>query len=166
MIDELIRGSLTILGVPVGEHMPENAIISQMMGHEHGSIIVIIGTDLPLLPIQLHRMAKRAAVGLGRTGTPGGHYSGDIFLAFSTANELLLPGMSAPQPRSYQLTFINEHHLDLVYEATVQAIEEAIINAMIAAESMTTVKPAGLVLEAIDHERLRSIMREYGRLND
>ena len=160
------REQLTILGVPVGKRMPENAVISDLIGHEQGSIIVIIGTDLPLLPIHLHRMAKRAAVGLGRTGTPGGHYSGDIFLAFSVANDMILPSMMEPQPDTFGMEFVNEHYADLIYEATVQSIEEAIINAMIAAESMTTVKPVGYTLEAIDHARLQSIMRDYGRLNE
>lgn len=161
-----VRHEFTVLGVPVGKHMTENAVISQLLGHEQGSIIVIIGTDLPLLPIQLHRLAKRAAIGIGRTGTSGGHYSGDIFLAFSTANEIELPGMMQEQPDSFGLEFINEYHLDTVFEATVQAIEEAIINAMIAAESMTTVKPPGYTLEAIDHGRLQDILRQYGRLNN
>ena len=160
-----MRHELTVLGVPVGRHMPENAIISKLMGHGQGSIIVIIGTDLPLLPIQLRRLAKRAAIGIGRTGTSGGQYSGDIFLAFSTANEIEMPGMMEQQPDSFGLDFINEYHLDTIFEAGVQAIEEAIINAIIAAESMTTVKPPGYTLEAIDHDRLKKILRQYGRLN-
>ena len=73
-----LRDELNILGVPVGEHITENAFVSELIGHEQGSIIVILGTNLPMLPIQLHRMAKRAAIGLGRTGTYGGQYSGDI----------------------------------------------------------------------------------------
>jgi D-aminopeptidase len=160
-----VRHELTVLGVPIGKHMPEDAIISKLLGHEQGSIIVIIGTDLPLQPIQLHRVAKRGAIGIGRTGTSGGNYSGDIFLAFSTANEIELPGMMEKQPESFDLEFINEYHLDTIFEATAQAIEEAIINAMIAAQSMTTVKPPGYTLEAIDHDRLKQLMRHYGRLN-
>ena len=161
-----LRHEFTVLGVPVGKHMPENAVISKLMGHEQGSIIVIIGTDLPLLPIQLHRLAKRAAIGIGRTGTSGGQYSGDIFLAFSTANEIELPGMMKKQPGSFGMDFINEYHLDPIFEATVHAIEEAIINAMIAAESMTTVKPPGYTIDAIDHDRLQQIMRKHDLLTD
>lgn len=160
------RKNLTILGVPVGKHMPENAVISELSKHETGSIIVIIGTDLPLLPIQLRRIAKRAAIGIGRTGTPGGNYSGDIFLAFSVANDIGLPGMLDEQPTNYLLNFINDHYFDVIYEATVQAIEEAVINAMIAAAPMTTIKPAGHTLEAIDHGRLKEIMRQYNRLDE
>ena len=155
------RRDLNILGVPVGKHWPENAIISELNAHETGSIIVIIGTDIPMLPIQLRRVAKRAAIGIGRTGTPGGNYSGDIFLAFSVANDLDWPRMHGEQPAAYRLDFINDHYFDDIYRAVIQAIEEAVVNAMIAAESMSTVKPAGYTLEAIDHDRLKQIMRQY-----
>jgi D-aminopeptidase len=128
--------------------------------------IVIIGTDLPLMPIQLRRVAKRAALGIGKTGTPGGHSSGDIFLAFSTANDIQLPGLMSKQPGGFSHQYINDNHFDIIYDATVQAIEEAVLNAMIAAESMTTVKPAGYTLEAIDHDRLKAIMMQYNRLAD
>ena len=159
------RKDLKILGVPVGRNMPENAVYSEINARETGSIIVIIGTDIPMLPIQLRRVAKRAAIGIGRTGTPGGNYSGDIFLAFSTANETDLPNMHGRQPVNCTLNYINDHYFDDIYRATVQAIEEAVVNALIAAESMTTVKPAGYTLEAIDHNRLVEIMRLYNRLH-
>jgi D-aminopeptidase len=159
------RKDLTILGVPVGRHMPENAVYSEINARETGSIIVVIGTDIPMLPIQLRRVAKRAAICIGRTGTPGGNYSGDIFLAFSTANDIDLPNMHARQPVNYTLNYINDHYFDDIYRATVQAIEEAVVNAMIAAQSMTTIKPAGYTLEAIDPNRLIEIMRLYNRLN-
>lgn len=160
------RKDLSILGVPVGKHMPENAIISEVTGHETGSIIVVIGTDLPLLPIQLRRIAKRAAIGIGRTGSPGGHYSGDIFLAFSVANELELHSISSEQPAFYSLEYVSDHYFDDIYDAAVQSVEEAIVNAMVAAESMKTVKPSGKTVDAIDHNRLREIMRRYNRLNE
>ncbi|MBE9544255.1 MAG: P1 family peptidase [Proteobacteria bacterium] len=161
-----IRKDLNILGVPVGKHWPENAVVSEITGHETGSIIVIIGTDLPLLPIQLRRIAKRAAIGIGRTGTAGGNYSGDIFLALSIANDIGLLNMGGEQPVTYALNYINDHYFDDIFGATVQAIEEAIINAMIATESMTTIKPAGYTVEAIDHNKLRAIMKKYNRLNE
>ena len=160
------RKDLRILGVPVGRHMPENAVYTEIRASETGSIIVIIGTDIPMLPIQLRRVAKRAAIGIGRTGTPGGNYSGDIFLAFSTANDFDLPNMHGLQPFKFTLDYFNDHYFDDIYRATVQAIEEAVVNAMIAAESMTTVKPAGYTVDAIDHNRLRQIMRRYNRLRD
>jgi D-aminopeptidase len=158
------REDLNILGVPVGKQWPENAIISEINAHEIGSVIVIIGTNIPMLPIQLRRVAKRAAIGIGRTGTPGGNYSGDIFLAFSTANEFVWSGKHGNQPAAYALNLINDHYFDAIYRAVVQAIEEAIVNAMIAAESMTTVKPEGYTLEAIDHNRLKKIMSQFSRL--
>jgi D-aminopeptidase len=146
--------------------MPENAVYTEIRASETGSIIVIIGTDIPMLPVQLRRVAKRAAIGIGRTGTPGGNYSGDIFLAFSTANDFDLPNMHGLQPFKFTLDYFNDHYFDDIYRATVQAIEEAVVNAMIAAESMTTVKPAGYTVDAIDHNRLRQIMRRYNRLRD
>jgi len=161
------RKDLEILGVPVGRHMPDNAVITEINVHETGSIIVIIGTDLPLLPIQLQRIAKRAALGIGRTGTSGGHYSGDIFLAFSTANrmdQIDLPVSSVEQSATYSMGYVNDHHLNIIYDGTVQAVEESVINAMVAAESMTTIKPPGYTVEAIDHERLKEIMSQYNRL--
>jgi D-aminopeptidase len=160
------RQDFTVLGVPVGKHWPENAVVSENRQKETGSIIVIIGTDMPMLPNQLRRVAKRAAIGIGRTGTPGGNSSGDIFLAFSVANDLVWPGRIAEQPAAYTLDFINDHYFDDIYRAVVQAIEEAIVNAMIAAESMTTIKPAGYTLEAIDHDRLKQIMRRFNRLTE
>ena len=118
------------------------------------------------LPIQLRRVAKRAAIGIAHTGTPGGNYSGDIFLAFSTANDFDLPNMHGLQPVRLTLEYINDHYFDDIYRATVQAVEEAVVNAMIAAQSMTTVKPAGYTVEAIDHNRLRKIMKLYKRLSE
>ena len=158
------RRECTICGVPVGKHLTENAIISEITGHEQGSIIVIIATDAPMLPIQLQRLARRGAMGIARTGSPGGHYSGDIILAFSVANKIEFPGMAGPHPGKFQLDFINEHYCDDVFAAAAQSVEEAIINAMIAAESVPTVKPPGYTLAAIDQEELMSIMRQYNRL--
>ncbi len=160
------RQDLNILGVPVGRHWPENAVMTEISQQETGSIIVIIGTDIPMLPNQLRRVAKRAAIGIGRTGTPGGNYSGDIFLAFSVANDLAWPSMHGEQPTAYALDFINDHYFDDIYRAVVQSIEEAVVNAMVAAEAITTIKPAGYTLEAIDHDRLIQIMRQHNRLRD
>lgn len=159
-----IRHELNILGVPVGRYLTEDAIISEHGSREQGSIIVLIGTDAPLTSTQLHRLAKRGALGIGRTGTSGGHYSGDLMLAFSVANELYLPAIGEAQPHTFALEWLNDAHLDPLYAATVQAIEEAVLNAMIAAESVPTVRPPGRVLRAIDHTRLLSLMREHGAM--
>ena len=119
----------------------------------------MLGTDAPLAPLNLRHLAKRAAIGIGRHGTPGGNSSGDIFLAFGTANEGDLP-QRAPAKLTFE--YLNGELLDPLYLAAVEAIEEAVVNALVAAETMTTVKPPGHVCRAIDHEELRTIMRQYG----
>lgn len=160
-----MRSELNLLGVPVGEHITDNAWLSEVMGHDQGSIVVNIGTDVPLSPSQLSRLAKRGAMGIARTGSPGGHYSGDLVLAFSVANEIDIPALGQHQPACFEGEYLNEAHLDVVYQAAVQAVEEAIINAMVAAETMAVVKPAGYALPAIDHDKLCAIMAKYNRLN-
>jgi D-aminopeptidase len=114
-----------------------------------------------MLPHQLKRVAKRAAIGIGRSGTPGGNNSGDIFLAFSTANQMDLPQLSG---KKLAMDYINDEAFDPIYEAACQAVDESIINAMLAAESMTFVKPHGTTMEAIDHDELLAVMRQYNRL--
>ncbi len=158
------RQDLNILGVPIGRHWPENAVMGEITPTRNGLHYCDHRHRYSHAADQLRRVAKRAAIGIGRTGTPGGNYSGDIFLAFSVANDLVWPGMHAEQPAAYALEFVNDHYFDEIYRAVVQAIEEAVVNAMIAAESMTTVKPAGYTLEAIDHDRLIKIMSQYHRL--
>ena len=152
-----LRDWLTILGVPLGREMRENLLRRR----ESGSIIVVIGTDAPLSPISLKHLARRASIGIGRHGTPSGNSSGDIFLAFSIANKRRLPQLGAAK-QSFE--FINNEILDPCYLATVEAVEEAVVNALVAAETMTTVKPAGLTCRVIDHEALRDAMRRHGRL--
>lgn len=157
------RSEFSVLGVPVGRHMTENAVLSTNGLPETGSIVVIIGTDAPLTPMQLQRLAKRGGLGIGRTGTTGGHYSGDLILAFSTANPTHFPAIGDTQPHSFQAAWLNEAHLDGVYGPAVDAVEEAILNALVAAESVPTIKPPGEVLQAIDHAELAAVMRRYGR---
>ena len=151
------RDWFKVAGVPVGKHMTENVLY----GKEMGSIIVVIGTDIPMLPHQLKRMAKRAAIGIGRSGTPGGNDSGDIFLAFSTANEMEIPQREGAR---LQMDFINDEYFDPIYEHTVHAVDEAIINAMVSAEDMSTLKPAGKIVKAINHQELVSILESYNRV--
>ena len=122
---------------------------------ERGSIIVVLGTDVPMAPHQLHRLAKRAAIGIGRGGTPGGNNSGDIFLAFSTANRGPLPQLSGARRA---LDTISDEKFDPIYLAAVEAVEEAVINAMLAAEDMTSLRPPDLICRAIDTDRLRTIV--------
>ena len=144
-----IRPWLTVRGVPVGQHMTANRLWST----EQGSIIVTLGTDLPLLPIQLKRLARRISIGIGRTGTPSGDNSGDIFLAFSVANPTPLGG-----PFSLgTLSWCPNEWLDPVFKATVDVVEEAILNALVAARTM--VGRDGHRVEAIDHSALARLMQ-------
>ncbi len=127
-----------------------------------GSIIVVVATDAPLLPHQLKRLAKRPSLGLGRLGSIAGEGSGDIFIAFSTAN----PGLEsvdedrAPKP----VAMLPNDHLNPLFEATVQATEEAIVNAMVAAETMEGAE--GVRVPRLPHEGLRAALRKYGRLQE
>jgi len=124
---------------------------------EHGSIIVIIGTDVPLLPHQLRRVARRAALGIGRMGGVAGAGSGDLFLAFSTA-----PTKPGDSLGVRSVPMLEDERIDPVYEATVQATEEAIINAMLAAKTMTGADY--LRVPALPHDRLRAVLQKYNRL--
>jgi D-aminopeptidase len=152
-----LRPWLSILGVPVGHHLTADTLLPKS---EQGSIIVLLATDAPMMPHQLQRLAKRAAIGVGRGGSPGGNNSGDIFLAFSTANEMPLPQLSDTH-RSFD--YLNDEAFDPIYLSAVEAIEESVINALIAAEDMPTLRPPGKNCRAIDHTKLIEVMRQYGR---
>lgn len=154
------RDWLTIAGVPVGKHLTDDTPQSQLK--ECGSIIVIIATDLPMMPHQLKRLARRASIGIGRNGTPGGNNSGDIFLAFSTANAHAMPHR---MPGHLTVEMVADTPLDPVYLATVDAIEEAVVNAMLAAETLGGTPHDKLIVKAIDHDALRAVLAQYGRLN-
>lgn len=147
------RSQLTVAGAPVGTEIPEGAIWKE----EAGSIIIVIATDAPLLPHQLKRLARRASLGLARTGSVSGNGSGDIFIAFSTAN----PGASGPD-RNASLAMLPNDRMDPLFTAVVQATEEAIVNAMVAADTMTGAENRRVV--GLPHERLREVLRKYGRL--
>ena len=150
-----IRPWLNVLGAPVGKHMNEGRLLPR----ETGSIIVIVATDAPLSSLSLRHLAKRAALGVGRGGSPGGNNSGDIFLSFSVANEI----EDANSTLLHQ-SHIKSDHLDPVYLATVESVEEAVINAMVAGRDTTTFKPEGKICHGLDHAELVKIMRKYGRL--
>lgn len=127
---------------------------------ENGSLIVILATDAPLLPHQLKRIAKRATLGMARTGSLGGNGSGDIFLAFSTAN----PGAALGKENGItELSALDNEHLNPLFHASVYATEEAILNSMIAAEDMTGHK--GFSVKALPHGELREVMKKYNRLH-
>jgi D-aminopeptidase len=122
-----------------------------------GSIIIVVATDAPLLPHQLERVATRAALGVGRMGGLGENGSGDIFIAFSTANPT-----AAADTGLATVTMLPNDRIDPIFEATVQATEEAIINAMLAAETMTGAD--SIRAYALPHDRLRAALRKYNRL--
>jgi L-aminopeptidase/D-esterase-like protein len=124
---------------------------NRVYGRETGSIIVIIATDAPLAPIQLERLARRASLGIARGGTPGGNSSGDLFLAFSTANGF----GSLPEPARQSLAFLGGEMLDSLFMGVVEAVEEAVLNAMVAAETMTGYR--GRTVAAIDTEKVRKL---------
>jgi D-aminopeptidase len=153
-----VRDWLTVLGVPVGRHLQADRIPD--FPAERGSIIVILGTDLPLNPSQLERLARRASIGIGRGGTPGGNNSGDIFLAFSVANAMPLPQLDGPWRR---FTSLNDELLDPVYLAAVQAVEEAVVNVLLAAGDTPTARPPGAVCRALRADELLEVMRRHGR---
>ncbi len=147
------RDQLRIAGVPVGKEIPEQTAYES----DTGSIIIVVATDAPLIPTQLKRVAKRAALGLARDGSYSGDGSGDIFISFSTAN----PGAVNPKG-TRSITMLPNGDLDPIFLATVQATEEAIVNAMIAADTMTGIN--GHTVIALPHDRLREVLMKYNRL--
>ncbi len=124
---------------------------------ERGSIIIVVGTNAPLLPHQLKRVVRRAALGIGRLGGIGGNSSGDIFLAFSTANQGANPDTGA-----VQVTMLANDAINPLFDATIQATEEAILNAMVAARDM--VGADGLRMPALPHDKVRALLEKHGRL--
>jgi D-aminopeptidase len=147
------RNQLRIAGVPVGREIGA----SKVWDDDVGSIIVVVATDAPLIPTQLKRVARRVTLGLGRNGSYSGDGSGDIFIAFSTAN----PGASASKGIR-TLSMLPSDQINPIFLATVQATEEAVVNALIAAETMTGMK--GHTVIALPHDRLREVLKKYNRL--
>ncbi|MGH9531482.1 MAG: P1 family peptidase [Terriglobales bacterium] len=148
-----LRPQLRIAGVPVGREIPEHPAYED----ETGSIIIVVATDAPLLPHQLKRLARRASLGMARNGSISGNGSGDIFIAFSTAN----PGAADPKGLR-QLTMLPNDRMNPLFAATVEATEEAIINALVAAETMTGADNRKVI--ALPHDRLREVLKKYNRL--
>src|SRR5215471_10654204 len=147
------RAQLRIAGVPAGKEIPENPVY----GRDQGSIIVVAATDAPLIPTQLKRVARRVTLGLGRDGSYSGDGSGDIFIAFLTANKGAIGSKE-----KHQITMLPNEPLDPIFLATVQATEEAVINAMVAADTMTGINNHRVI--GLPHERLREVLRRYNRL--
>jgi L-aminopeptidase/D-esterase-like protein len=151
---------LTIAGVPVGRELlgTRLAATTDSPGQpDRGSIIIVVATDAPVLPQQLKRIARRAALGVARTGGTASNGSGDIFVAFSTANE----GAASARPTA-EVTLLSNSQISVLFQATVEATEEAIVNAMVAAETM--VGRDGNRSEALPHDQLQEVLRRYNRL--
>jgi D-aminopeptidase len=147
------KRQLRIAGAPVGQELADQA----SKRPEAGSIIIVVATDAPLLPHQLKRLARRAALGLGRTGAISGNGSGDIFIAFSTnKTEGGKPGENPT------VEMVPQHRMDPLFEATVQATEEAIVNTLVAAETMTGIDDHRAI--ALDHDQLKQVLKKYNRL--
>jgi D-aminopeptidase len=147
------RPQLTITGVPVGREIP-----GQVYKEETGSIIIVVGTDAPLLPNQLKRLARRASLGLARTGSVSGNGSGDLFIAFSTAN----PKAADPDRATHDVKTIPNDLMDPIFTGVVQATEEAIVNALVDNHDM--VGRDNHRVPALPHDRVRELLRKYNRL--
>ena len=154
------RQNLRIAGIPVGREIKSEDPYAYQPSEisERGSIIVVIATDAPLISSQLKRLARRVSLGLGRNGSISGNGSGDIFIAFSTANS-----GAGSADHVVDIKMMPNDLLDPVFAATVQAVEESIINAMIAAESMTGIENHHVT--ALPHDQLRAVLKKYNRLN-
>src|SRR5881275_3248570 len=144
------RPQLTIAGVPVGKEIP-----GEVYKDESGSCIAVVATDAPLLPTQLKRLARRVSLGLARTGSISGNGSGDLFVAFSTAN----PNAANPDQITHDVQTIPNDLLDPLFAGVVQATEEAVVNALIDNHSMTG--RDNHRVDALPHDRLREIMMRF-----
>ena len=157
------RPQLTIAGVPVGKLIPQDVPYSMFkdgMGGEmegdKGSIIIVVATDAPLLPHQLKRIARRATMGLARTGSISGNGSGDIFIAFSTANP-----HAYDEPGPNTVLVVSNERMNPLFDATVEATEEAIVNAMVAAKTMTGIDNHTVI--GLPHDELQKALKQYNR---
>lgn len=151
------RETLTIAGVPVGRELTDNMpLINSVLPGKDSSIIVVVATDAPLMPHQLKRLARRVPLGLARVGTMALNGSGEIFIAFSTANA------QTHGKKDAQIMTMSNDSLNPVFEAVVQATEEAVVNAMVAGRTMTGIN--GNTVYELPHERLREVLRKHKRL--
>jgi L-aminopeptidase/D-esterase-like protein len=156
------RSQLQIAGVPVGVEIPDDlpaTAANHWANQDTGSIIITIATDAPLLPSQLKRLARRASMGLARTGSTSGNGSGDIFIAFSTANP-----KAAAADGLRMVTMLPNDMMNPIFQGTVEATEEAIVNSMVAARTMTGYN--GHRVFALPHDKLKAALRKYNRLSE
>jgi D-aminopeptidase len=149
------RAQLRVAGVPVGQEITD--LLPSQRAAGDGSIIIVVATDAPLLPHQLKRVAKRASLGIGRMGGTASNGSGDIFVAFSTAN----PGADG-KAKPVSIEMLGNDQLSPIFEATAQATEEAITNTLVAARTLTGAN--GFTVNALPHDRLREVLKKYNRI--
>jgi D-aminopeptidase len=165
------RSWLRVDGVPVGAEIGLDEVSSPFRRDDDrvpglpppgsGSIIVVVATDAPLLPNQCQRVAQRAGLGVARAGGTGGQTSGDLFIAFATGNRLPVDDEDRPTVLVRDVRTVGEGVIDAIFEAAIEATEEAIVNALVAAETM--VGRDGITAHALPHDRLLEIMARYGR---
>ncbi len=166
------RELLTIAGVPVGKEIPDLQRVrgaaappgahddAAMEGGREGSIIVVVATNAPLLPSQLERLARRVPMGIARVGGTAANGSGDLFIAFSTAN----PGAAKTAGGPVDISMLPNGDMNPFFLATIEATEESIVNALVAATTMTGVN--GHIVYALPHDRLRAALKKYNRLKE
>jgi len=146
--------------VPVGREIPQgvpySASVSSEARGDVGSIIIVVATDAPLIPTQLKRIARRATMGLARTGSISGNSSGDIFIAFSTANS---GANKEPGPNTVKT--VSNERISPLFSATVEATEEAIVNALVAAKTMTGIDDHTVI--GLPHDELQAVLKKYAR---
>jgi len=151
------RQHLVIAGIPVGREIADRRPVIRQEPSRDGSLAAVVATDAPLLPHQLERLAKRVSLGMARTGTPSMNSSGDLFIAFSTYK----PKRTGARPL-LSTKFIDTNAMDPLLEATIHATEEAIINALVAAETMAGID--GNTYFALPHRRVREILAAHDRI--
>ncbi len=152
------RSTLTIAGVPVGQEITDLGRHRPDLERD-GSIIVVVATDAPLMPHQLKRLARRVPLGIGRTGGLATNGSGDIFIAFSTAND-----GAGTTGSVEEVEMLPNYMMDSLIQATVQATEESIVNALVAGETMVGIN--GNTVYGLPHDRLKDVLRKYNRLSE
>jgi L-aminopeptidase/D-esterase-like protein len=149
------RALLTITGVPIGKEIP-----GSVYKEDTGSCIAVVATDAPLLPNQLKRLARRVSIGLARTGTISGNGSGDLFIAFSTANK----NVWAADQVTHSVQTVPNDLIDPIFSGVVEATEEAVVNALVDNQTMTGA--GNHRVEALPHDRLRELLKKYNRLKE
>jgi L-aminopeptidase/D-esterase-like protein len=156
------RHQLVIAGIPIGKTLTDNAPYTdgRDLYQETGSLIAVVATDAPLLPVQLKRMATRVSLGMARTGATSGNGSGDIFIAFSTANSR----SKKADAGLADITALSNDHISGLFSAVALATEEAIVNALVAAETMTGRDDHTVI--AMPQDQVRALLRQHKRLSD